>query len=195
MSLIPSKSDVLQASRLLLLVCSSGWLGVPLAGDTQGLRVYSASTQLQHDIYYLDAQLDYDLSQTAMDALDSGVPLTFELEVDIYEPRKWLWDKSLASLTQRYRVAYHALTQQYIVTNINSGIQNSYSRRNTALLTMGRVIDLPLVEKKLLPANGNHRARLRFSLVINALPALMRPWAYINSEWLLASEWFEWEIE
>jgi hypothetical protein len=179
----------------MLLMCSSAWLAPLHAEDMQGLRVYSASTQLQHGMYYLDAQLDYDLSQAAVDALDSGVPLTFELEAEIFQPRKWLWDKSLASFNQRYRVAYHALTQQYIVTNINSGIQNSYSRRNTALLTMGRINRLPLVEKKALPEDENYRVRLRFSLDINALPVPMRPWAYINSEWLLASEWFEWELD
>jgi hypothetical protein len=195
MSLISSKCGILQATRLILLICASSWFGAPYAEDIKGLRVYSASTELWHDMYYLDAQLDYDLSQAAIDALDSGVPLTFELEAEIFQPRKWLWDKSLASFNQRYQVVYHALTQQYIVTNINSGIQNSYSRRNTALLTMGRINHLPLVEKKALPEDENYRVRLRFSLDINALPVPMRPWAYINSEWLLASEWFEWELD
>ena len=60
---------------------------------------------------------------------------------------------------------------------------------------MGRISHLPLVEKKALPEGEIYWVRLRFSLDINALPVPMRPWAYINSEWLLASEWFEWEIE
>jgi len=167
----------------------------PLSAARGELKVYSASAHLNGNMYYLDAQLGYDLSQAALDALDSGVPITFELEADIVTPRKWLWDKVLLENVHRYQVVYHALTQQYIVTNINSGIQNTYSRRNTALLSMGRVNNLPLMEKKLLNGVEDAQLKIRVSLDIKELPALMRPWAYINAEWLLASEWFTWEIK
>ncbi len=195
MHLLSSKRGILETAQSLLLICSSVWLTPSYAEEMYGLRVFSASMHSRHEMLYLDAQLDYDLSQAAIDALDSGVPLTFELEGEIFKPRKWLWDKSIFSFKQHYQVAYHALSQQYVVTNISSSIQNSYSRRNSALLAMGRVNDLPLVEKKSLPVEGDYQVRLRISLDINALPVPMRPWAYINSEWLLASEWYVWDLD
>lgn len=189
------KTTGLAAVGILFLALLAGNSSVLQAASDAGLKVYSASTHMRGDIYFMDAQLGYDLSQAALDALDSGVPLTFELEVEIYTPRKWLWNKSVLRFSHRYQVVYHALSQQYIVTNINSGIQNSYSRRNTALLSMGRINDAPLVEKKALPETDAVMVRLRVSLQIEALPAPMRPWAYINSDWLLASEWFKWELK
>ena len=192
---ITHKYSPVRVTCLLLLVCTGAWHVLLHANDMRGLRIYSASTQLLDDIYYLDAQLDYDLSETAIKALDSGVPLTFELEVEIYKPRKWLWNKSLFNLKHYYQVVYHALTQQYVVTNLNSGIQNSYSRRQTALLIMGRVNDVPLVARSSLPGQDDYKVKLRLSLDIGSLPAPMRPWSYLNSEWLLASEWFVWELD
>lgn len=188
------KNCTAYTAGILLIACLGSYLSVVLAGDKKGLQVYSASSHLQGDMLYLDTQLEYRLSRAALDALDSGVPLVFELEVEIFTPRDWLWDKTLASYRFRYRLLYHALTQQYIVTNINSGIQNSYSRRNTALLSMGRIHNLPLVEMQQLPVADKYLGRVRVSLDIGSLPAPMRPWAYINTDWLLASEWFTWEI-
>lgn len=188
------KTTGLAAAGILFLALLAGNSNLLAASDA-GLKVYSASTVKKGDTYFMDAQLGYYLSQAALDALDSGVPLTFELEAVIYTPRKWFWNKTLLRSSHRYQVVYHALSQQYIVTNINSGIQNNYSRRNTALLSMGRINEVPLVNKKVLPESDTVMVRLRVSLQIDALPAPMRPWAYINSDWLLTSEWYKWELK
>jgi len=179
----------------LIPVIGLFFIGGLYAADDNDLKVYSASTQMQEGSYQLDAQLEYGLTQVALDALDSGVPLTFKLEVDIFRPRKWIWDDVIASYDQRYQVVYHALTQQYIVTNLNSGVQNSYSNRKTALLTMGRINNYPLFDVDSMKIHDHYMGRLRVSLVINELPAPMRPWAYINADWNLSSEWFEWELK
>lgn len=188
------KTCSLRSIRVWSFIFLGCYPPLSFAADDDGLKVYSASTYLQGSVYYLDAQLEYGLSRVALEALDSGVPLVFELEIEIYTPREWFWDNILSSHSYRYQVLYHALSQQYIVTNINSGLQNNYSRRNTALLSMGRVHNLPLLENKALVEGEKYNGRIRVSLDIGALPALMRPWAYINTDWLLASGWFTWEI-
>jgi len=189
------KSKLGQACHVFpLLLCV--WFAAPAAAldDHPGLYVHSASTHLKDGVFLMDAQLGYVLSQVAIEALDSGVALTFELEMEVYKPRKWAWNESVASLSQRYRIVYHALSRQYIVTSLNSGVQNSYSSRSTALLTMGRLTDIPLIDKKLLGGSGRW-VRIRLSLAIDELPAPLRPWAYINSDWRLKSEWFEWQLK
>ncbi len=186
--------------RIAVTLPLLGSLCIPcasLASSRDGLHVYSASTQLRGDTYMLDAQLEYGLSKAAIEALESGVPLTFEMEVEIFKPRKWMWDESIYKFSQTYQIAYHALTQQYIVTNASSGLQNNYSNMKTALLTMGRINDVPFLKKEILDKGGTEKvfARLRVSLIINELPVPMRPWAYISSDWRLSSEWFVWDLE
>lgn len=195
MHTVTNTSMARKTFQLLVLGSSLFFIGSLCAGGDNGLKVYSALTQVQDGAYQLNAQLEYGLTQAALDALESGVPLTFELEVDVVKPRKWLWNNVLASYDQRYQVAYHALTQQYIVTNLSSGVQNSYSNRKTALLTMGRINNYTLFEEGSLKIEKGYFGRLRISLLINELPAPMRPWAYINSDWNLASEWFVWELK
>ena len=192
MKATPLKAGTIVGSIIVLLLCVSLWAQ---ANEREGLSVYSASTDIQDDMYYLDAQLEYELSETALEALENGVALTFEMEVEIYRPRKWWWGETLTNIVQQYQVVYHALTRQYIITNLNSGVQNSYANRKTALLTMGRIIDFPLVAHNEIPKDGQYRGRLRIALLISELPAPMRPWAYISSSWRLKSEWFEWEIQ
>lgn len=159
-----------------------------------GIHIYSASTKLQNDVYLLDAALEYHLNADVIEALDSGVPLTFELTIDIKQRRKYLWNDTLASLSQRYQIAYQALTQQYVVTNVNSGVQNSYSSRNTALLSMGRITDFPLLDAGLLNKKESYYVSMRLALLISELPAPMRPWAYIDGDWRLKSDWYEWNL-
>jgi hypothetical protein len=158
------------------------------------LKVYSASTHERGDVVYLNAQLEYSLNEAAVTALQSGVPITFKLKVEIFQPRKWIWDKVISEHVHRYQLSYHALTQQYLVTNISSGIQNSYSDRNIAISAMGRIYNLALVATTALPQQADLQARIKVSLDINALPTPMRPWAYISSDWKLSSEWYTWDL-
>lgn len=187
-------NKLVQKTLRMLLLGVSLFVSNAYAEDDYGLRVYSASTQVQDDYYQLDTHIEYDLPPVVIEALESGVPLIFELEVDIIDPNEWLWNKVVVSYDQRYQVAYHALTQQYIVTNLNSGVQNSYSNRKTALLTMGRISNYPLIDAESIEIKQGYKGRVRVSLLINELPAPMRPWAFINSDWNLSSEWFEWDL-
>ena len=180
---------------LMALSAMTGLLCTPLTVlANPNLKVYSASTHERGNVVYLNAQLEYSLSEAAITALQSGVPITFKLKVEIFQPRKWIWDKVISEHVHRYQLSYHALTQQYLVTNISSGIQNSYSDRNIAMSAMGRIYNLALVATTALPQQADLQARIKVSLDINALPTPMRPWAYISSDWKLSSEWYTWDL-
>jgi len=180
---------------LMALSAMTGLLCTPLTVlANPNLKVYSASTHERGNVVYLNAQLEYSLNEAAVTALQSGVPITFKLKVEIFQPRKWIWDKVISEHVHRYQLSYHALTQQYLVTNISSGIQNSYSDRNIAMSAMGRIYNLALVATTALPQQADLQARIKVSLDINALPTPMRPWAYISSDWKLSSEWYTWDL-
>ena len=78
-------------------------------------------------VHYLDAWVEYRLSTDAREALDAGVPLTFDLDVEFINPR-WYWtDELVGRLTQSYRLQYHALSERYVVLNVNSEEQNTFA--------------------------------------------------------------------
>jgi len=90
---------------------------------------------------------------------------------------------------------YHALSEKYIIHNLNSGAQNNYISLNAALYSLSNIRDFPLIDKNLLEEGDNYYVRLRTYLDIESLPAPMRPIAYISSQWQLESDWFSWPLK
>lgn len=176
---------------LLLCLMSVG----PLPAVAQGFLVESADTQVVDGIYRLNTRIDYTLNAEILQALDSGVPITFALEIEVLLPREWVWDETVYSRQQRYRLEYHALTRQYLVTNLESNIQYSYPTKQTALYAMGVVNDLPMVELDNLEPGRSYTARLRARLVLNTLPSPLRFWAYLSREWRQTSQWHTWSLQ
>ena len=102
-----------------------------------------------------------------------------------------IWNKTLTHLQQHYSVQYHALSGQYIIKDLNSGRQQSFHSINSALLTLGEVRELPLLEQSLLKEpDAVYQVRLRSEIDINSLPAPLRTMAWLSHEWKLKSEWF-----
>ncbi len=161
----------------------------------EGFRILAAETKLKNHVYHLDANMDLKFSDDALEALRSGVPLIVLVNIEIQKDRNWWWDKTIAELEQGYLLLYHALSEKYIIHNLNSGAQQNFTSLNTALYSLGNIRDFPLIDKNLLEEGDNYYVRLRTYLDIESLPAPMRPIAYISSQWQLESDWFSWPLK
>ena len=165
---------------------------LPVLAWASNFAVLEARTRLENGVYLLTAKIDYDLSPAALAALRNGIPLTVSLEMEVWRQREWLWDEIIASLQQRFHLEYHALARQYVVINLNNGELKSFPTRSAATDYLGRIENFPLLDASLLgPADGCY-GRLRATLDIEALPAPLRPLAYLSTEWHLTSEWYTW---
>lgn len=158
------------------------------------LKVVAADTRLEGQVYLLDARIRYSLSGKALDALHNSVPLTLDLQIKVTRQRDWLWDQEVASLEQRYQIRYHPLTEQYLVSNLNTGVVQGYQTLNSALSALGDIEDFPLLDHSLLEPGQTYWAHLRVRLDIESLPAPLRPLAYLSSGWRLSSKWYSWRL-
>jgi hypothetical protein len=184
-----------QSRVLWLLVCLVAWLGTgPAAAEDREFQVRRVQTRLENEVYRLDADIALRLSGDAREALENGVPLTIDLSIQVLRPRWLVWDERIAALKQSYRLRYHALSQQYLVTNLNTGIQQTFTSRGSALKAIGTLRDFPMLDRRLLKVGESYAARLRARLDIESLPVPLRPLAYLSSEWRLSSEWYEWPL-
>jgi hypothetical protein len=157
--------------------------------------VRSASTAVIDDVIELEARLQLVLSDEALAALDSGVPLTIELKLELIRERRFMLDAIDAELTLRYALEYKPLSQRYIVRNLNSGDQDSFATLYSALNNLGRIQDLPVIDESILLSDGSYRMRLQALLSTQQYPAPLRLLFFWRDQWQLKSEWFEWPLE
>lgn len=191
-----------QAVRFTLL---AGLWGCLLAGsittaaaqqlDPHAFEVLGGELVLRDGVYFLNTDIDFQLSTAAREALESGVPLTFELDIELVRPRTLWFDQKIATLTQRYRVRYHALSRRYVLTNLNTGENRSFTSHVSALTELGTVRSLPIINRSLLDQDQQYELWLRAGLDVDDLPPPLKTGAYLSPQWRLLSEWHRWQFE
>ncbi len=170
--------------RQLLLLLSLFSLNPAVHAD--GIEIDTASIRMINGFYTVEARLIYRLSEKAIEALTHGVPLSFVVSGKINRQRNYLWDLNIYSSRQEYRLEYHALTEQYLVTNQVTGQRRIFLFLTDATEHLGR-ITMPLGEKAKLQNTKRLTAELYAALDIEALPAPLRPIAYFTPQWHISS--------
>jgi hypothetical protein len=158
--------------------------------------INSAELVLNEKVYQLNARMEFEFSKEVLSAIDNGVPMVIETEIEFLKPRRYVWDKELASLEQRYQLQFHALSEQYIVRNLNSGAQYTFFTLTAALQKIGNIDHLPLIDETLLSGKdkGTYYARIRTQLGFDNLPVPLKLNALVSTSWWLGSEWFELDL-
>lgn len=178
------------AGRLLLCLIAFGFaLLRPLPAHAEDFTVGNLSTELNQQVYQLRAHIDYRLSEEVLRALNNGVPITLRLDIEVKRVRHWWLNATVATLEQRYQLTYHAFSEQYLVRNLNSDALYTYPTLGMAIDALGTVRGLPLLDAKFIQPDNEYQVELRSSLDIEALPAPLRPIAYITPAWRLSSDW------
>lgn len=180
-----------------LLLAGLAWLGLPhlVSADDSYFTIRNADVQLVEGVYLLDATIDFRFSDAAMEALKNGIPLVLDVEIRVERGRKWLWDDTVATLSQRYRLQFHALSDRYVVHNLNTDERESFSMLEDALYVLGEIRAFPMLDRRLLMAGSEYVAGIRASLVVEELPTPMRLWAYVSDQWHMNSPWYTWPLQ
>ena len=188
-----AKSSIPAAAAALLAMIALAF-GAGVAATSQGFLIQDASASLREGVYYVDADVDLNFSQESTEALENGVALTVQYEMEVRRVRPWLWNPGVARLEARYQLALHALSEQYVVRNLNLGTTQSFPTLAAARGALGQVQHFPLVDANLLDRGTSYRWRMRARLDIAALPAPLRPFAYLSQLWQHDSHWYEWPL-
>ncbi|AKH21006.1 DUF4390 domain-containing protein [Sedimenticola thiotaurini] len=176
-------------SLLLFLLVSAG------SSQAAGFSVEGLKTRKVEGVYLMDADIHYQFSDQALEALDSGVPLTLEVHTQLRREGAWIWEADLLDVRLRYRILHQALHGLYQVTDIANGTQQYFATRKAAFTALGRIRDVQLIEAKKLQQGETYRLSLKSSLDIEALPLPLRPLAYLSPAWNLSSEWSLWRLQ
>ena len=177
-----------QASKLTLVLALCAALAPAALADS--FRVQGMTTQRTQGVYYLNADLGLKLNRQAREALSHGVALTFVVNIKVERKRGWwIWDKTVAALTERYRLSYRPLAERYRLDNLNSGANEEYPTRQAALSAISHIRKLPVIDATLLDAHARYYVLLRVVLDTHDLPGPLKLLAAILPGWRQASGW------
>ncbi len=189
-----------EARRRLLRALWGAALGLGMlvpsvqAEDQPGFVIRTAYSELVNGVYYLDADVGLNLSDDAVNALENGLPLTVELDIQVIKHHTWWLNNTAAELKQRYQISYHELSRRFIVTNLNSGDQQSYATYREAIVALGQISDLPIIDAKLLDPGAHYNIRMRAGLDIKTFPGPLQLIASLFKGWDLSSDWYQWVL-
>ena len=185
-------------SRLLasaLLLEAALPVTAPAQSVEGSFEVRNVSSRLVDGVWYASARVEYRLSAQAIEALENGVPLTIEMQFEISKYRRLWLNATIATLRQSYQLSYQPLSQAWLVRNLNSGEQRSFTTLFAALGDMGRVSDLPLIDAALLEPGQAYDGWLRVVLDQETLPGPLRLLAFWRDGLRLESEWYRWTLK
>ena len=181
---------VCQAVLALLLY---GLLAPVYAGHPGAIKLEDAHTWRTKGGDFLEAQFDIELSSGADEAVQNGVPLVFELQIQVVETHTWLWDSVDVEITMRRSLQYHALSQSYRVKDLEAGTQGNYRHLDDALHAVGKISSTLLADEAL-DGGPSYSVRLRGSLDVESLPTPIQLLAYVSSDWSMSSKWYKWPL-
>lgn len=183
--------------RLSRLACVWGFCffatvaALPAAAATT-VEVTRASITLDEGVYELDVDLGLNLPGGARRAIEAGLTLRLDYEIEIARVRRYLPDPDVASLVQSYELGYHALSQRYLLRNLNTGEQQDFGALSSALDRLSTVRGLPLIDATLLDPGTTYEVRVRAVMRLRSAPDTFGWLLFWTEDWSATSEWYAW---
>ncbi len=180
------KTTAFLLGSLLLLGSLSAW--------AQSIIVDYANGRERDGLYLVDINIDMELDEKIITALKHGVSLSFDVELQIRQQRKWLWDRLVEEARLKFELKHHPLTDDYLVTDINDGSREQFQTLEEALRYLGSISNFPATVARKMSGEENYIGLVRAELNIEELPPPLQPITYVSSDWHLKSQWYEWII-
>jgi hypothetical protein len=104
------------------------------------------------------------------------------------------WDSVVYRQKLLYNLQFHALLNQYAVQTSNQGVE-MFLTLNAALGYMSTLHNAAPIDAGLLKPDQNYQLAMKAQFRRESLPVPLRPFAYMDRQWFLSSDWFIWPIQ
>ena len=192
---ISQKSPYLARCAAWLVLCLIATAGpVAHAEDESKLTIRDVQVSLDEGVYELNAKVDLTLPDGARKAVESGLTLRLTYEIRVDRVRRYMPDAGIAALEQRYEVSYHALSQRYLVKNLNTGEQQDFGSLQAALDRVADLRGLPVIDAALVSDGPVYEVRIRAVLGMNTAPDVFGWLLFWTDDWSAESDWKTWTL-
>lgn len=160
----------------------------------EGITVEHASSHLDDDSYYVDAQVNFTLHEDLLEALDHGVDLEIRIIIRAKEKRKWLWDRVYKERTLKFKLDHRPLSDVYTVRNVRKSERRQFDTLENALKYMGKIDRYYLMNNKKLNDTSGLTGQIRAEMNVDNLPPPLKPIAFLSDKWQMGGKWHRWTI-
>jgi hypothetical protein len=174
-----------------LVLCSVAVPGDALDGV---LQVRSAFVDLDHSVFQLHARVDYPMTPAISDALRDGVDLIFDVDARVERARRFWFDSTVVDLTLRRELAYHTVSDRYVVRDLATGDQQSFATLDAALQELGTVDAWPILVEPQLEAGAQYLISVRAGIHRGHLSSSLRALLFWTDDWSRVSDWYKWSL-
>lgn len=187
---IPQGAWLTAAVALLALAAAA-----PRADVLDGvLAVHSAYVNVDGDVFELHARVQYPVNEEIRAALRDGVALLADLDVSVSRERRFWFDAEVVSLTLRRELAFHTVSDRYVVRDVRSGDQQSFPTLEEALVSLGAIDGVPIVVERQLSDEARYQVSVRAGIRRGRLPDALRAIVFWSDDWHRESEWYAWSL-
>jgi hypothetical protein len=179
---------------LLLCFLATSTLSPAFAESQAVVRSASLTLDAAQDVYELNAKVDITLPEEARKGIEAGLTLRFVYEIALSRVRGYWPDATVADLEQTYELSYHALSQRYLLRNLNTGEQQDFGSLQAALEQLGDVRGLPVIDADLVKGDSRYEVYLRAVIDLSTTPAALQWLLFWTDDWSATSEWFKWPL-
>ena len=146
------------------------------------IEITELQMQQQQDSWTVVARIDYDLPPAIIEALDNGVTLHINTDIELVNHRSWWRDKVLYTVSRDQHLQYHAISEKYLLL-VPDGepAQSQFHSLHHALQAMGHLRQpLPAIA---MDKERHYRLRLRTWLNTSSLPHSLQLVAQTSQTW------------
>ena len=158
------------------------------------IKVEHVSSRLVENNYYLDTQINFELHDDVLEALNHGVDLNIKIIIQVKLKRKWFRDKLYKQDTVKFKLGHRPLSDVYIVTNVRKFERRQFDTLENALKYLGTIDHYFLLSNENINDEQNLTGLLKAKVNVDNLPPPLKPIAFISNKWQLDSQWRQWTI-
>jgi len=167
---------------------------VSYSQEQGNFNIQSVNTELNDGVLILDANINLNLPDRAIDAIYSGINLSFYIDIEMNRYRRFWFNESIATLRQEYDLSYNEITERFTIINLNSNEVSTFVTLDSALNFLGRISRLPILDASLIDQSTNHFIELRIGMLIDSDSRFDRIINILRRNESIESDWFEWQV-
>ncbi len=170
--------------------------------DEANATITSARSWIEQQQLYLNVGANLSLNDDQIQTLRNGIPITFIFEIKIIKERNFFFNQTVIKQLVKFQLEYHALSNQYIVTNLNLlktvdpniDARKSFPTLSLALDYLAHPKSIKIGTINALDTTANYEGYIKFWLDIESLPTPMQLPVFFDKKWDLQTETFNWSI-